>query len=99
MIDEQVRYLLDDALNYARKIVEEHKAQVELMTQMLMEFESLDRDDVIEIMGNTFDVEKKKARLKITEDLQRKTPPPPPSEPLVDSTGPHISDLPAPQQG
>jgi cell division protease FtsH len=80
VIDKQVRSLVDDALKYARQVIGEHKSQVELMTQMLMEFESLDKEDVLEIMNNTFDIDKKKARLKITEDLQRKTPPPPPTE-------------------
>ncbi len=97
VIDKQVRGLLDDALKYARKVVEEHRAQVELMTQMLMEFESLDREDVLEIMANTFDADKKKKRLKITEDLQRKTPPPPPEQ-VPDSTSSHLSETPTPQQ-
>lgn len=76
-IDKQVRSILDSALVYARKVVEEHKQEIELMTQMLMEFESLDREDVLEIMNKSFDVEKKKARLKISEDKQKAPVQPP----------------------
>ncbi len=99
VIDKEVRSLLDAALHKAKEIVEAHKPQVELMTEMLMEFESLNREDVVEIMNNTFSAEKKKQRLQMDLDLQRKTPPPPPSETLSDRTPPTISDSPAPQQG
>lgn len=86
-IDKQVRSIMDDALVYARKLVEAHKPQIEQMTQMLMEFESLDKEDVIEIMNNTFDIEKKKARLKISEDKQ-KAPVQPPMGPTLASPTP-----------
>lgn len=93
-IDKEVRALLDAALLKATEIITAHKPQVELMTQMLMEFESLDRDDVIEIMSGSFDVEKKKARLKITQELQKKGAP---STSIPAATLPPLSDLPSPQ--
>lgn len=96
-IDKEVRLILDAAHTRAKEIIEEQRAQVQLMTEMLMEFETLDRDDVLEIMNGLFDVEKKKKRLKNNEDLQRKTPPPPPEQ----ATGrdhPPITDNPSPQQ-
>ncbi len=96
-IDKQVRSLLDAAHVRAVGIIEEHRVQVELMTQMLMEFESLDRDDVLEIMTGQFDVEKKRQRLKLSQDLQRKTPPPPPEGVIIQPVTP-ISDTPDPQQ-
>ena len=96
-IDKEVRSLLDEAHIRAKEIIEEHRLQVQLMTDMLMEFESLDRDDVIEIMKGQFDVEKKKQRLKISQDLQRKTPPPPP-EVAPGRDAPTIPDNPSPQQ-
>lgn len=79
-IDKEVRSLLDAAHQRAVEIIEAHRPQVQLMTEMLMEFETLDRTDVLEIMNNEFDVEKKRKRLKTSRDLQRKTPPPPPEE-------------------
>ena len=61
------------------------------MTQMLMEFETLDSKDVKEIMDHSWDSEKKRARMKeegmlykkVSEDL----PPPPPQENVQDGTG------------
>jgi cell division protease FtsH len=96
-IDKEVRSLLDAAHLRARGIIEEHRPQVQLMTEMLMEFESLDRDDVLEIMKGSFDMEKKKQRLKIFQDLQRKTPPPPP-EGISGREAPSIVDSTSPQQ-
>ncbi|MES2121682.1 MAG: ATP-dependent zinc metalloprotease FtsH, partial [Chlamydiota bacterium] len=97
-IDKEVRLLLDEAHKRAIEIVTEKKEQVELMTQMLMEFESLDRDDVLEIMSGAFDVEKKKERLKTTAALQRKLPPPPPSEATDKEVPPSTDQDPTPQQ-
>ena len=96
-IDKQVRSLLDAAHKRATEIILENKEQVQLMTEMLMEFESLDRDDVLEVMNGKFDIEKKRQRLKLSQDLQRKTPPPPPKE-VSDREPPAITDTPSPQQ-
>lgn len=73
-IDRETRKMLTEAHLQATKIIEEHKEQIELMTQMLMEFETLDRDDVAEIMKGEWDIEKKKERLKIAQELQKKNP-------------------------
>lgn len=96
-IDKQVRSLVDQAHQRAKQIIEENRQQVQLMTEMLMEFETLDREDVLEIMSGNFDVEKKKQRVKSTQDLQRKVPPPPPQE-ITDRGLPPVSDTPSPQQ-
>jgi cell division protease FtsH len=96
-IDKEVRTLLDAAHKRSKEIIEEHQEQVKLMTEMLMEFESLDRDDVLEIMNGKFDMEKKKQRLKLSQDLQRKTPPPPPEE-VSGHDVPSLPENPAPQQ-
>ena len=95
-IDAEVRKLLNEAHDQAKGIIEQHRDQVELMTQMLIEFETLDRDDVLEIMNGKWDADKKRGRLKLANDLQRKVPPPPP-EPTtnVDFTPPIA---PSPQQ-
>ncbi|SGA11930.1 cell division protein [Chlamydia abortus] len=83
-IDSELRALLDAAYQRALTIIREHRDEVELMTQMLIEFETLDAKDVKEIMDHTWDPEKKRARLKeegmtfkkVSDDL----PPPPPQE-------------------
>jgi len=79
-IDAQVRQLIEAGYNRAKEIINENKEAVELMTQMLMEFETLDRKDVDEIMDGTWDIEKKRERVKTLEESHRKVPPPPPED-------------------
>jgi cell division protease FtsH len=97
-IDKEVRVILDEAHVRAKEIIEANRQQVQLMTEMLMEFETLDREDVLEIMNDEFDSEKKKQRLKNIQDLQRKTPPPPPPEKTSDNEIPPIPENTAPQK-
>ncbi len=73
-IDAEIRRMLDLAHEQAIEVINKNRDKVELMTQMLMEFETLDREDVKEMMEGTWDVEKKKARIKVTENLQKKSP-------------------------
>ncbi len=94
IIDEEVRQILDEAHKKAYEIVQENKDKVQLMTDMLIDFETLNRDDVLEIMSGKWDKEKKKDRLKQAQDLQKKTPPPPPKK----VTNLTVTDDPAPQQ-
>jgi cell division protease FtsH len=80
-IDAEVRRLTEEAHERARQILLEKKEKVQLMADMLMEFETLDAVDVREIMDGTWDVEKKRSRLKAADELQRRnTPPPLPAE-------------------
>jgi len=86
-IDEEVRRILDEGRLEAMRIINEYKEQVELMTQMLMEFETLDSEDVKKIVSKEWTVEDKRARLKAAEELNKAmvadaTPPPPPAEAL-----------------
>lgn len=82
LIDTEVRRLLDEAHAFAHKIILEYKAEVEQMTQMLMEFETLDSEDVQEIViTKNWNADKKRDRLKKAEELHKKpgvTPPPAP---------------------
>lgn len=78
-IDDEVRKILDEAHKKAIELIEAHRDHVQLMTDMLMEFETLDKEDVLAIMEGTWDTEKKRQKLKIQEDLHRKVPPPPPA--------------------
>ncbi|EQM62394.1 ATP-dependent metallopeptidase HflB family protein [Chlamydia ibidis 10-1398/6] len=91
-IDSELKTLLDSAYQRALDIINEHRAEVELMTQMLIEFETLDAKDVKDIMDHTWDPEKKRARLKEEGMLFKKPsddlPPPPPQEDsMTDGTG------------
>ncbi|MBI5345590.1 MAG: ATP-dependent zinc metalloprotease FtsH [Chlamydiae bacterium] len=89
-IDKEVYGLLEDAHKRASVIIEKNKDKLQLMTDMLMEFETLDKQDVKEIMEGSWDAEKKKQRVKVADELQKKTPPPPPTkkEELVKKEGP-----------
>jgi len=77
-IDKEVRKLIDEAHKRALNILEEHKEQVKLMTDMLMEFETLDSTDIKAIMDGTWNIEAKKSRVKLQDELQMNVPPPPP---------------------
>jgi cell division protease FtsH len=83
-IDEEVRQIIDQADSRATQIIEEHKTQVELITEMLIEFETLDTEDINKILNNEWDIEEKRARLRMQEDLHKKSyesaPATPPAE-------------------
>jgi cell division protease FtsH len=99
-IDLEVRKLIDDAHKKALTLLEENRDKVQLMADMLMEFETLDATDVKEIMAGTWDAEKKRTRVKAAEDLQMKNPPPPPPLPAqVRPLAPPPKDAPGMQPG
>jgi cell division protease FtsH len=81
-IDAEVKTLIDTAYKEAVRILQENKDKVQLMTDMLIEFESLDAIDVKEIIAGTWNADTKRGRLKSAEDLQMKTPPPAPPIPI-----------------
>ena len=87
-IDDEVRRILDDAHEKARQMILEHRDQVELMTQMLMEFETLDAEDVKKIINNEWNIDEKRDRLKKADDLHKKTPAIPPPPPPLDDEAP-----------
>jgi cell division protease FtsH len=73
-IDLEVSKLINEGHKRALDIVQAESAKVELMTEMLIEFETLDRKDVEEMMNGTWNIESKRARLKVEEELSRKSP-------------------------
>lgn len=88
-IDIEVRKIVDEAHEAAKKILMERRTQVELMTEMLMEFETLDSEDIRKIMDGTWNMDEKRARLKTADELHKKkqaTPPPPPLTPDTNSS-------------
>ncbi|HEY5260095.1 MAG TPA: ATP-dependent zinc metalloprotease FtsH, partial [Rhabdochlamydiaceae bacterium] len=95
-IDNEVRKLLDEAHKQAIEIVQAHHDEVQLMTDLLIEFETLDRDDVLDIINGKWDSSKKKDRLKIAEDLQKK--PAGPAVPILSFPTAPDQPPPAPQQ-
>lgn len=85
MIDEEVKDILAAAVKKAKDILNEFKEKVDLMAKMLIEFETLDAEDVQKIINNEWNTEDKVARLKRADELHKKPvpppPPPPPEEP------------------
>lgn len=94
LIDAEVKKLIDEAHTLATQIINEHRAQVELMAQKLINFETLDQQDLKAIMDGTWSDEKKQLQLKINEQAHKKTPPPPPP---IEDKKPFSGD-PSPQQ-
>lgn len=63
-IDREVKELVTNAYNRACSIIREHKGVLEMMTQMLLEFETLDADDVEKIVKQEWNPEVKRAKLQ-----------------------------------
>lgn len=93
-IDAEVSKIIAQGHQKALEIITENKEKVELMTQMLMEFETLDREDINHILEGTWSPDKKRERLKAAEELKRLVPPPAP--PVSRDLPP--TDTPHPQQ-
>jgi cell division protease FtsH len=72
LIDSEVRKLVDEANARAMKIITDHKEQIELMTEMLMEFETLDAEDIQLIISKNWSIEEKRVRIKKAEELHMK---------------------------
>jgi len=68
-IDKEIRTILNEAHDRALSIIKDYKPQIELMTQMLIEFETLDAEDVRKILNNKWDSEEKRARQKSQAEL------------------------------
>jgi len=81
-IDIEVHDLLEQANKRAHEIIEEKQEIVELMTDLLMEYETLDKEDLQILMERKWDHNEKKLRLKKAEELHKNpaTPPPPPHD-------------------
>jgi len=95
-IDEEIRSILDEAHKRAIDIIEEHRDQLELMTKMLLKYETLSSQDVEEIAKGTFEEEKMVKRRKDAQKAHRNkaTPPPPPpieEEPHKDEPPPTLT--------
>jgi cell division protease FtsH len=85
-IDKEVKEIIEDSNKRAVDILNAHEKQVLLMTEMLLEFETLDKIDLESIMDGTWDIEDKKVRVKSQVDKYKKEteePPPLPGEILT----------------
>src|SRR5262249_29274014 len=71
-IDEEIRAIIDEAYRRAKEIITTHRKEVQLMADMLIEFETLDAEDVKKILSGEWSVEDKRAKLKKVSELHRK---------------------------
>lgn len=83
-IDEEVRKILEAAYKRAHDIITAHREEVELMTQMLIEFETLDAQDVRDIIEKKWNIEEKRRKLREIESLSKALPSMPPPPPKID---------------
>lgn len=89
-IDEEIKRLLQEAYERAKSIITQYKNQVELMTKMLLKYESLAQEDVEEIASDTFNEDNAIKRRQDAEEAHKRkipTPPPPPEHNKDGSTG------------
>ncbi|MCB1136944.1 MAG: AAA family ATPase, partial [Chlamydiia bacterium] len=82
-IDQEVKRIIDEGHARATAIIKKHRKAMQLMAEMLMEFETLEADDVKKILADEWDVEEKRRKLKEARERQMHTgetavPPPPP---------------------
>lgn len=96
MIDEEVKDILDASVKKAKDILVASKDKVDLMAKMLIEFETLDAEDVQKIINNEWNTEEKVARLKRADELHKKPAPPPPPPPPEETASGRV--LPTPSQ-
>lgn len=89
LIDAEVKRILDDANEQAKEIILRHKEEIELMALMLMEFETLDSEDVRKILNKEWSEDDKRERLKRADDLHKRAPSS--SNPSDDSVSPRQS--------
>jgi cell division protease FtsH len=71
-IDKEVRKILDEANARAASIIMEHKPQVELMTEMLIKYETLTAEDIDKILKNEWSEADKDSRLLKQDELHKK---------------------------
>jgi cell division protease FtsH len=71
-VDEEIRRIIDQQYSLARGLIEANKDKVEIMTKALLDWETLDADQINDIMAGKPPREPKVAPV---------TPPPPPQPP------------------
>lgn len=86
-IDKEVRLLLEEAYQKAKSILEQFSGEVRLLSDMLVEFETLDRQDISDILDGVWDVEKKRKKIQEESEMHKGQMPPPPPPPPTDGVG------------
>lgn len=92
-IDVEVRMILDEANQLAKSIIIEHRDQLEVMASMLIEFETLDLDDIQKILKREWNIDDKRKKLKEANELNKKPPVTPPPSPFDEKQIPPAAQM------
>lgn len=90
-IDGEVKEILTTAYDRAKSMLQPLEDKVHHMAELLVEFETLDKEDIDHVLAGTFDMKSKRKKIENTEQLMRKavaTPPPIPETPKSDGSDP-----------
>ncbi|MBN4067118.1 ATP-dependent zinc metalloprotease FtsH [Simkania negevensis] len=82
-IDNAVKKIADEGYLRAKEVITTHRKELQLMADMLMEFETLDAEDVKQIIKGEWDIEGKRNKIAAAAKLHcapNPTPPPLPEE-------------------
>jgi cell division protease FtsH len=80
-VDAEIRRIIDDQYRVARKLIEDHRDKVEAMTRALLEWETLDAEQVNDIMAGRPPRPPKPASAPPAPPSQDNTPTPQPAAP------------------
>jgi cell division protease FtsH len=109
-IDKEVRRLIDEAYDTAHRILTERREQLDLMADVLVERETVDKEELEALLAGTWSEFLEKAKLKAAEEAKadkgtkrgkKAEPEPEPAEPvddrpIVDVAVPPPGDAPSP---
>ncbi|MBM3195810.1 MAG: ATP-dependent zinc metalloprotease FtsH [Chlamydiae bacterium] len=68
LIDQEVKKIIDSGYQKAKEILITHKDKVQIMTDALLKYETIDNHDAVQIMEGTFSFEQKEGRLRSEEE-------------------------------
>lgn len=74
-VDQEVRKIIDEQYNVARKLIEDNRDKMEAMTQALLEWETIDADQINDIMEGRPPRPPKDLSDNGSSDKSDKTPP------------------------
>jgi len=92
LIDSEIKFFLDSAYKRAYEILTQYHDKMKMIADMLIEFETLEREDLDKIMEGTFDPKEKQEKLDAFQNASKKSPPPLPPAILKRSKKRHLGD-------
>jgi cell division protease FtsH len=71
LIDQEVKKIIDAGYQKAKEILTSHRDKVELMTEALVKYETIDNHDAVQIMEGNFSFEQKEGRIRSEEEAMQ----------------------------